>query len=1544
MLNWNLFNILHTDASRAFEEMCYFLFCEQFNQPYGIFRYKNQAGIETEPIEHDGICIGFQSKYVTNINKSIADICDSINKAKRHNLQLKQYYLYINHEFSEGKKNKKPQAQIKIEACAQGNGMELIWMPPSKIEYLLHQKQNEYIYDMFFTEHNGLDKLIEEQQEKRDRQLSLIKTSIIYNAESIKIDKSSALIELDKHVALGHNTIISGEGGAGKTALVKDYIERHSNYPVLFSKASALYEYATHDVNSSFNIDRINKAFGDQNVKIFVIDSVEYLLDVQDSEPIQICINELQKAGWTIIMTSRRNRLKELMYILQQVYNINAYSFDVDTLSAQELTAMAEKYRIALPRNQYLLDRIRNPFYLNEYLSQLNDNMDATVSMFNQNVWNKKIFRYRGSGDGKKREDCMMSLAKTRATTQSFYIDYESDDVIESLVEDEIIGYDSQRAQYFISHDIFEELSLRRWIDITFNRMKDNFEAAQFFNTIGETLALRRAFRLWLSDKLISDSSDVRLIISCVSVTNSTIPQYWIDEILTAIILSPNVSLFFNNNEKHLVENDFGLFQKYLFVLNISGLDYQSTPSDTMTSLPAMIPVGDGWRCAINFIDNHKEILQQNPNLCLDTLIKWTSSHNDGESTKKAGQIALHILSVSEGNLSYRQQEKKKIYTIIENSAKTIVQELNELIETQLGKPDVDENCYPHDAFIDYIITDSIRAVNIIKSCPIAILKKCHRFWFANKRHSSLIIDRDNPEYHYGVVNEGHHGYFPANAYNTPILYALNSDEPIEALKYVIDFINQVSQNYKNNPWHGYDVEEIVLKLPNGTTVNQYHSQFFWNAYRGTGSPVIPYLIQSVLMALEKYMLDCGRAYKSSLVENILLYILSNSKSSMLTAVVASVVVAYPDKFFNIACILFQSIEYIGADNLRALSEISAMSISSGRYPSFYQKVQYESNQLPHRKTTLEQICFNYQLVGVRGQSEEDNHRNLSEIYAIIDKLNEDLQKDQSKCLQYEVLIARMDRRKNTPRIVSEKDNQVFVQFETQLAPDVKQRSKKFLEKADGELKYSTLYLWCQYKCEKNDKAKETQFSLYEEHPLNALCEAKEVMADIECGKSLMPLNEYIPRYVCSIMLCDFYDLLKGENLEFCCDTIVNSLKGMIYEAEPYAFGDGFEECVKASFVLYDKCVELRDDLTFFYLALLTDKREVSNKYPWEIIAELSSEGSLSSTQETLIDKLIRLYIQHQPLYKKLCEENSTAWGQSVRSIVIRKLFEQMGTPTVKFEDSEYIPIVAEMDPVDVIPLLSIIPRRATNQFYMVIVNAIMPSMSQLLVEGKDRYDYTMRHKAYQCLATFLFVRTTEEQTRFFSPLRQRLPQSNDVTHMLSEFVYVADKMNNPDSFWNIWSLLYNPIVKQRIGGYHRREILMNYFLGENWKETARSWHSLREKDLRFYDSLVKDIPSTDAPTLLYVLNNNMQRIAYPYQNQSIDWIYETVVKLGEDYKGDLIPGTINLIENNMTCYVANNRENVKTNSALRHKLTEILSFAIAQGSAQSYMLRESVI
>ena len=66
-MNWKKFELKYDKRETwAFEQMAYLLFCSEFNNRIGIFRYKNQAGIETNPIEHDGKLIGFQAKYYPN--------------------------------------------------------------------------------------------------------------------------------------------------------------------------------------------------------------------------------------------------------------------------------------------------------------------------------------------------------------------------------------------------------------------------------------------------------------------------------------------------------------------------------------------------------------------------------------------------------------------------------------------------------------------------------------------------------------------------------------------------------------------------------------------------------------------------------------------------------------------------------------------------------------------------------------------------------------------------------------------------------------------------------------------------------------------------------------------------------------------------------------------------------------------------------------------------------------------------------------------------------------------------------------------------------------------------------------------------------------------------------------------------------------------------------------------------------------------------------------------------------------------------------------
>lgn len=62
-LNWNNFKAKYNDREqKAFELLSYILFCLEHGQKFGIFRYKNQTGIETNTIQINNENIGFQAK------------------------------------------------------------------------------------------------------------------------------------------------------------------------------------------------------------------------------------------------------------------------------------------------------------------------------------------------------------------------------------------------------------------------------------------------------------------------------------------------------------------------------------------------------------------------------------------------------------------------------------------------------------------------------------------------------------------------------------------------------------------------------------------------------------------------------------------------------------------------------------------------------------------------------------------------------------------------------------------------------------------------------------------------------------------------------------------------------------------------------------------------------------------------------------------------------------------------------------------------------------------------------------------------------------------------------------------------------------------------------------------------------------------------------------------------------------------------------------------------------------------------------------------
>ena len=108
-VDWKAFEYKYSNnPQRAFENLAYCLFCYEFNQKNGIFRYFNQPHIETNPIQVDEQLIGFQAKYYADsvsMSGKEKDLKEAVEGVARSYPGITTLYFYISTYYGDGMKN-----------------------------------------------------------------------------------------------------------------------------------------------------------------------------------------------------------------------------------------------------------------------------------------------------------------------------------------------------------------------------------------------------------------------------------------------------------------------------------------------------------------------------------------------------------------------------------------------------------------------------------------------------------------------------------------------------------------------------------------------------------------------------------------------------------------------------------------------------------------------------------------------------------------------------------------------------------------------------------------------------------------------------------------------------------------------------------------------------------------------------------------------------------------------------------------------------------------------------------------------------------------------------------------------------------------------------------------------------------------------------------------------------------------------------------------------------------------------------------------------
>lgn len=223
-INWDKFKVINEDYRKSFEELSYYLFCRKHKIKLGVFQYKNQIGIEVEPIKKGRSRIGFQAKWFDfAIDKN--KITDSIERAKSKNPKLNKIVFYIYCSFSESTKKGKKDDQKKtdIESFASSKKIKIEWIVPSKLQILLTQPSNLDLAQLYFglSDEFGFIKTFSNPDI-----LTFLQSSEYINLPLVSIPDDKT-VDIKKQILDGKkkSILLTGHPGAGKSIFIHNVFQ-----------------------------------------------------------------------------------------------------------------------------------------------------------------------------------------------------------------------------------------------------------------------------------------------------------------------------------------------------------------------------------------------------------------------------------------------------------------------------------------------------------------------------------------------------------------------------------------------------------------------------------------------------------------------------------------------------------------------------------------------------------------------------------------------------------------------------------------------------------------------------------------------------------------------------------------------------------------------------------------------------------------------------------------------------------------------------------------------------------------------------------------------------------------------------------------------------------------------------------------------------------------------------------------------------------------------------------------------------------------------
>jgi hypothetical protein len=1431
-------------------------------------------------------------------------------------------------------------------------------------------KDKDFFQHFDNTQLSPYFKAVEKLKSDSKEILRPIKTSIGKGENEFHLPRTEAREKILEELSNSQLTIVTGKPGVGKSAEIKEILLKDfPNASVFVFRADQFNESTLANVFSSQGVNEtIQDIFSCISLipeKIIFIDSLEKLLEADPECAFKQLLALLKEHPEIKFIASSRKYAIDLITLKFGIDKDNAGIIDIPTLNEEELKLVAEKF----PQLKSVLknDKVKKLLQSAKYLdfsilaiSKTNDDYaNVSLTEFKDKLWNSLVADSTNTKNGLpiKREEAFKEIAVKRAKEMKLFTKPDKSDAeaIVCLENDEIVFQENNNRKYSPAHDILEDWALVKYVS---SKYEDFPNPKDLFSNLGNEPAIRRAFRLWVEDYLIDNSSKINELIKA-TIVDQTNEKYWADELLVAIFKSENSNSFFTFFEKELIADNAVFFNRCLHIIKTCCKE-----SDQKTNYSNfLLPIGSGWKEALFFIQKHIAQLDLIKLSILNYLTDWhyrlLFQYNKIENTEleSAKSIVLHYLKEIEEEKEFWQEENAKnkstnLIAILLDLAEMSKEEIKQLVARAFANKE-NRDSWRLNFFYKNVIEKCLSGIGnqrLIQELPELIIETAWKNWkYVPPKETDFpseirFLSRQSlrDEECWGIKDK--HSFFPSGVYKTPASNLL-AFHPMIGLKFIIDFINYSVDFYVNATCeYKHKISQIEIVLNDGTIVKQWAAWELWAAYRG--SSVTNYALESLLMSFEKFLLEMAKRKTDVSKENLKFifdYVLKNSNNVAPLAVLTSVAIAYPEEVEEAMLPLLSVQELYEWDLSRALQENSTLA-PMDNHISFAQKERWESNQLPHRKKYqrgLRDFILDYQF----------NVRRLNkEIHQIFDKLK--IQNPNNDIVWKKNLIE-MDIRNHKVGDYDEKLGGYPIQpeYDNDVSDFIASNQDDF-EAQNTAVTYSVLISKAYEKKEAISFEKWAECQKYYSNAENL---------DILFSK---------PITLAILGISDFSSDILKEQKTWCIETIANAIGSILQDA----FSRNY------SFNLSVSLMEKDIALSSFHLLM----QNVEDDADKDGIIATMIYMLFAPFHDHEIDKIIQ-YIR-ETFFKQYPDEAKRVWLGLIKYSNYKKanpkFYGFQDEPTlneVQKKEEEFVQqnssdknLKLDLSEIDLEKsegyLLArafvITPYDSMDKDFESFIKHFIPLLTSDL-QHEENYSYNRNKEERQIHSQSVFdaefylsellLKANSELAKsvldlIMDPIYQLELRSYRGRDDLFEFSskipeYVICKLdeiiaNSTDeelnqkliaNFWALWQHFFD-----KIKASGKQYFLVSLFLDIKWKETATHWKPLENKR-DFYQSMVMDLGKYKTTSILNVLSTVGEKTFLP---ESISWLVDIFKSEVATTVALLYPSAERLIKR----LYYNNISIIKNDRKLIDDYVWILNRMVDLGSSEAYLFRENVI